>query len=227
VHKGRRFLWVLMGVVAGIGGAQIASAEDSTAQAIDSQARILSTIAQNLDPQVAKLSLESYHKARSQGLDDQQILTIVDYSKPSTVPRLWVFDLKTNELLYKTLVAHAKNSGENVPLSFSNEPQSLKSSVGLYLTGQPYQGHHGYSLRLQGLERGFNENAEARNIVVHAADYVSPQFAASHGRLGRSFGCFALSPQITKAVINTIKAGTLIFAYAPDKNWLSHSRYLT
>lgn len=195
-------------------------------QTLDSQARILSTLAENLDLQVAKLSLESYQQARRQGLDPQQILTIVDYSKPSTVPRMWVFDLKTNQLLYKTLVAHAKNSGENIPIAFSNDPMSLKSSLGLFVTGQPYQGHHGYSLRLQGLEQGFNTNAEARNIVVHAADYVSEQFAQSHGRLGRSFGCFALSPHVTRAVIDTIKAGSLIFAYAPDKNWLSHSRFL-
>ena len=193
---------------------------------LDKQVKILCAAGQNLRPEVAKLSLASYQKARAQGLDSQQILTIVDYSEPSTVPRLWVFDLKNNQLLYQELVAHAKNSGENVPTSFSNQPQSLKSSLGLFVTGEPYQGQHGYSLRLNGLEKGFNSNALERNIVVHSAPYVSSQFAASHGRLGRSWGCFALNPTIASKVINTIKAGTLLFAYAPDSNWLKHSTFL-
>ncbi len=182
--------------------------------------------APGLNPRALQLGLVSYQKARAQGFDKQQILTIVDYSQASTVPRLWVFDLKNNNLLFQELVAHAKNSGENIPTVFSNEPQSLKSSLGLFVTGEPYQGQHGYSLRLNGLEKGFNENAAARNIVMHAANYVSAQFAASHGRLGRSFGCFALNPRVASVVINTIKAGTLLFAYAPDRNWLSHSNYL-
>ncbi len=182
--------------------------------------------APGLNPRALQLGLVSYQKARAEGFDNQQILTIVDYSQASTVPRLWVFDLKNNNLLFQELVAHAKNSGENIPTVFSDQPQSLKSSLGLFVTGEPYQGQHGYSLRLNGLEKGFNKNAAARNIVVHAANYVSPQFASTHGRLGRSFGCFALNPSVANAVINTIKAGTLLFAYAPDRNWLTHSKYL-
>ena len=193
---------------------------------LDAEAKILSAKAENLDPQIAKLGLESYLKARALQLDPQKILTIVDYSTASTAPRMWVFDLKDNTLLYKTLVAHGKNSGENIPTSFSDNPQSLQSSVGVFLTGNTYQGEHGYSLRLNGLEAGFNDNAAARNIVVHAANYVSEEFAQAHGRLGRSFGCFALNPQIAKPIINTIKAGTLLFAYAPDQDWLAHSRFI-
>jgi len=194
---------------------------------IDAEAKLLSAEAQNLSPEVAKLGLESYNKARAEGLDPQQILTIVDYSQASTTPRLWVFDLKTNTLLYKELVAHAQNSGDNIPTSFSDDPNSHKSSLGLFVTGDTYDGKHGYSLRLNGLEKGFNDNAESREIVVHSAPYVSPEFASSHGRLGRSWGCFALNPTVANAVISTIKAGTLIFAYAPDQNWLSHSRFLS
>lgn len=199
----------------------------SSPSQIEAEAKVLSFKAENLDINVAKLGLESYSRARAQGLDPQQIFTIVDYSHPSTTPRMWVFDMKNNNLLYKELVAHAKNSGDNIPTEFSNAPNSLKSSVGLFVTGQTYYGHEGYSLRLNGLEKGFNDNAAARNIVVHPAPYVSSEFAATHGRLGRSWGCFALNPQVAGAVINTIKAGSLIFAYAPEPNWLSHSLFLS
>lgn len=222
----KSLLTVAMWSAAGIIPVSAYADDVMSSKDLDAQVKLLCAAGQNLKPEVAKLSLASYQKARAQGLDSQQILTIVDYSQPSTVPRMWVFDLKNNQLLYQALVAHAKNSGDNIPTSFSDEPQSLKSSLGLFVTGEPYQGQHGYSLRLNGLEKGFNENAAARNIVVHSAPYVSSQFAASHGRLGRSWGCFALNPKVASAVINTIKAGTLLFAYAPDNNWLKHSTFL-
>ncbi len=194
---------------------------------IDTLATTLSTKAQNLDPQVAKLGLIAYSKAHAQGFDPQQVLTIVDYSKPSTETRMWVFDLKTQALLFQNLVAHGKDSGNDVPTSFSDFPSSHKSSLGLFVTEQPYIGHHGYSLRLAGLEKGFNDMAAARDIVVHAANYVSEQFAAVHGQLGRSWGCFAVNPKVATPIINSIKDGTLLFAYYPDHNWLNHSSYLT
>lgn len=194
---------------------------------LDSQAQILSAKAGDLSPQVIKLGLEAYSKARQEGMDQQQILTIVDYDMPSTQPRMWVFDLKTNTLLFKELVAHGENSGDNIPDSFSDQPESLKSSLGLYVTGQPYVGHHGVSLRLDGLEKGFNDTAAERDIVVHAAPYVSQEFADEHGRLGRSWGCFAVNPAVAQPIINTIKDGTLIFAYYPDKRWLSQSSFLS
>ena len=194
---------------------------------IAKQAKALSKEAPDLNPDVAKLSLMAYNKARQQGLDGQQVLTIVDYSKPSTEPRMWVFDLKTNRLLFKELVAHGSNSGDNIPTSFSDNPSSHKSSLGLFVTKDTYIGHHGYSLRLAGLEPGYNGTAESRDVVIHAANYVSEDFAKTHGRLGRSWGCFALNPQAAQPVINKIKDGTLIFAYYPDQKWLSHSNYLT
>ncbi len=193
---------------------------------LDSEARLLSARAQNFDPQVIKMGLQAYLKLRGQGLDPQQVLTIVDYSLPSTKPRLVVFDLKSNNVLFKELVAHGKKSGGNVPTSFSNSPQSLKSSLGVFLTGHTYSGHHGYSLKLHGLEKGFNDMAAARDIVVHAANYVNEAFAHAHGRLGASWGCFAVRPTVSSALINTIKDGTMIFAYYPDRNYLSKSSFL-
>lgn len=179
-----------------------------------------------LDPNVLELALNAYNKLHQQGYDAQQMLTIIDYSKPSTEPRLWVIDLKHLDVLFHELVAHGKNSGLNIPTTFSNLPSSLQSSIGVFLTGNTYLGKHGYSLRLKGLEPGFNEKAAAREIVIHAADYVNAQFARIHGRLGRSWGCPAISPDVAPTIINHIKNGTVVFAYYPDKIWLSHSAYL-
>lgn len=200
--------------------------DSQTSMDINAQAIKLASKAVTLDPTVIKLGLQAYEKARSQGLDSSQILTIVNYQQPSTEPRMYVFDLKTNNLLFKELVAHGKNSGDNVPHSFSNAPSSLKSSIGLFLTTSPYIGEHGYSLRVDGLEKGFNDMAASRDIVVHAANYVSQAFARAHGRLGKSWGCFAVDPTVASSLISTIKGGTLIFAYYPDQNYLAHSNYL-
>lgn len=194
---------------------------------LDTQAKLISAKAQNLDPYVVKLGLQAYSKAKEQGLDQKELLTIVDYTKPSTEPRLWVINLKDNNILFQELVAHGKNSGDNIPTSFSNQPSSLKSSLGVFLTEDTYVGKHGYSLRLAGLEKGVNDMAQARDIVVHAATYVGGQFAKIHGRLGRSWGCFAVNPKIATSIINTIKGGSLVFAYYPDRNWISHSLFLS
>jgi len=179
--------------------------------------------APDLSPAALQTAVKSYDKARAQGLDPQQILTIVDFSKPSTDPRFFVIDFKQDKVLFDTLVAHGKNSGADMTTSFSNAPQSDESSLGLYVTQQPYYGHDGYALRLQGVTPGYNTNAEARDVVVHGAPYVSPQFAAEHGRLGRSWGCFALDENVVKPVINTIQGGTLIFAYAPVPSFVDSS----
>lgn len=182
---------------------------------------------EGLDPNVLHLALRAYGKLYQQGYDAQQILTIVDYSKPSTEPRLWVVDLKNLRVKFHEFVAHAKNSGNNVPTQFSDNPQSLQSSIGVYLTSNTYYGEHGYSLKLNGLEAGFNDKARARSIVMHAASYVSEAFARLHGRLGRSWGCFAVNPTVSNNIISNIKDGTVLFAYYPDEKWLSRSRYLS
>ena len=180
-----------------------------------------------LNPKALQLGLEAYNKAQEEGLDNQHILTIIDYTKPSTARRLWVFDLNNNSVILNTYVAHGQNSGSNYATSFSDRPGSLESSLGVFLTESTYQGKHGYSLRLKGLEKGFNDRAEARDIVVHRADYATAQFAQQHGRLGRSWGCFAVSPAVADSLIHSIKNGTLVFAYYPDPSWLSKSQFLS
>jgi hypothetical protein len=153
-------------------------------------------------------------------------LTVIDYSRPSVQPRLWVFDLNQRKLLFKELVAHGRNSGDNIATHFSDARNSRQTSLGLFVTAGTYIGNNGYSLRLHGLEPGFNAHARERAIVMHGAPYVSEAFAASQGRLGRSWGCPALREGVARQVIDTIRGGGVIFSYYPDSNWLKTSRYL-
>ncbi len=183
--------------------------------------------ASGLNPKALQLGLEAYAKARQEDLDKRQILTIVDYTKPSTARRLWVLDLNTHTVLFNDYVAHGQNSGGNYANAFSDSPGSLASSLGVFLTESTYSGKHGYSLRIKGLEKGFNDRAESRDIVFHRADYATAKFAQAHGRLGRSWGCFAVSPAIADSLIHTIKNGTLVFAYYPDPSWLAKSQFLS
>jgi hypothetical protein len=154
-------------------------------------------------------------------------LTVIDYSKPSTARRLWVFDATTHQLLYEELVAHGQGTGDNLAAMFSNQPETHRSSVGLFVTGEAYTGKNGYSLRLDGLEPGFNDNARARAIVVHGAPYVNETFANAHGRLGRSWGCPAVSDAVARSLIDHIKGGGLVFAYYPDQDWLKTSKFVS
>jgi len=193
---------------------------------IDQETRVIHSEADNLDTQVLKLSLTAYVNARQQGKDSREILTIVDYSKPSTERRLWVVDLRSNKVLFNTWVSHGRNSGDLNSTSFSNDARSLKSSIGVFETAEAYEGHNGYSLRVQGLERGFNDHAYAREVVFHGADYANPDVAKELGRLGRSWGCFAVGRDVAEELINTIKNRTVVVAYYPDQRWLKHSAYL-
>jgi hypothetical protein len=163
---------------------------------------------------------------RSGAIEDPSTLTVIDYSRPSTAKRLWVFDLRARTLAYEELVAHGKGSGENLATSFSNEPNSLQSSLGLFLTEDTYVGKNGYSLRLRGLDEGFNDRAFERAIVMHGAPYVSDEIARTNGRLGRSWGCPALREGVARAVIDRVKGTGLVFAYYPDTAWLKSSKYL-
>jgi hypothetical protein len=186
----------------------------------------IKTQASNIDDKVLRLSLLAYQNAMKKGLPTKPLLTVIDYSKPSTEKRLWVFDLKNGKTLFNTWVSHGKNSGGISPTSFSNRSGSLKSSFGVFITEHPYMGGNGYSLRLKGLERGINDNAYNRNVVVHGARYVNPEVIKSYGRIGRSWGCPAVSLNLIKPLINTIKDQTIFFVYYPDRNWLSHSQFL-
>ena len=164
---------------------------------------------------------------RSGSIPDLTTLTVIDYSRPSTEKRLWVFDVRTRELLFEELVAHGKGSGDNMATAFSNDAESHQSSLGLFRTDDAYSGKNGYSLRLRGLDAGFNDHAYDRAIVIHGAAYVSDDFARTQGRLGRSWGCPALREGIAREVIDTVKGGTgLVFAYYPDPAWLAASKFL-
>jgi hypothetical protein len=153
-------------------------------------------------------------------------LTVIDYSRPSTQPRLWVLDLNSKELIYEELVAHGQGTGLNMATKFSNENESHQTSLGLFVTQDTYVGKNGYSLRLEGLDRGFNDRARERAIVMHGAPYVSDEFVRANGRLGRSWGCPAVSDAVAKKLIDRVKGGGLVFSYYPDAEWLKSSKYL-
>ena len=163
---------------------------------------------------------------KSGAANNPRTLTVIDYTKPSTQPRLWVFDLATHDVLYSELVAHGQGSGENFATTFSNEPNTHATSLGLFVTEDTYLGKNGYSLRLNGLEPGFNDRALERAIVMHGAPYVDPKVAGSLGRLGRSWGCPALRPAVARQVIDRVKGGGLLFAYYPNQQWLKTSKCL-
>lgn len=163
---------------------------------------------------------------RAGTIDNPATLTVIDYSKPSSDRRMWVFDLRRQRLLFEELVAHGKGSGENFASVFSNEPDAHTSSLGLFLTEDTYVGKNGYSLRLKGLDDGFNDRAGERAIVMHGAPYVSDALVRKQGRLGRSWGCPALRESVARDVIDQVKGGGLLFVYFPDQTWLHSSKYL-
>ena len=174
-----------------------------------------------INPKVLNLALKAQQKAKAMGIPRKQFLTVIDYSLPSTSRRLWVLDMSRGKVIHHVHVAHGSGTGDNHAKHFSDAHGSHKSSLGLFLTGSTYQGKHGTSLTLHGLEKGFNGNAASRAIVMHPAGYVKDV----GGRLGRSWGCPAIS-YANASIIQTIKEGSLVFAYYPDNKWLSASRFL-
>jgi len=181
----------------------------------------------NIETDVFEMALNAASCAVQTGaVDAPETLTVIDYSKPSSERRLWVFDLKARELVYEELVAHGQGSGANMATQFSNEDESHQTSLGLFVTGDTYVGKNGYSLRLDGLDRGVNDRARDRAIVMHGAPYVSEQFVKANGRLGRSWGCPAISAAVAKQMIDRVKGGGLVFAYYPDAKLLKTSKYL-
>ena len=165
-----------------------------------------------------KKALQGFYLLKQKGLVKKDILTLVDFSLSANSKRLWVIDLTTNTILFHSLVAHGRNTGEEFAGAFSNTNESFKSSLGFYATGEIYNGKHGKSLKLDGLEKGVNDNARNRGVVVHGADYVSDSFIKNHRRLGRSQGCPALPVELTNDIINAIKDQSCLFIYHPSRN---------
>lgn len=183
--------------------------------------------APGLRPHVLRLALEAAEQADRRGLVKRpELLTVIDYSLPSTEERLWVLDLERGEVLFHELTTHGKGTGGNLAREFSNVSMSLKSNLGLMTTAETYYGKNGYSLRLDGHERGFNDQARPRAIVIHGADYATPAFVRRIGRLGRSWGCPALDPEVSRQVIDTIQGGSVVFGYYPSESYLTRSAFL-
>ena len=180
-----------------------------------------------LSKQTFDYAMKGFNLLLQQGkLENGNIISIIDFSMPSSKKRLFVIDLEKVKVIFNTYVAHGVNSGNAMAREFSNTPESLKSSLGFYETLQTYSGGHGYSLKLQGLEKGINDNANSRDIVIHAAAYVDEAFIRARGFIGRSWGCPALPEKLNKPIINTIKDGTCLFLYSPDKAYLSKSKII-
>jgi hypothetical protein len=174
-----------------------------------------------LSPRALRMALAAVSCARARGVSGKtDLLTIIDYTLPSTTPRFWVLDLAHGKVLFHELVAHGSGSGDNYATRFSDTADSRQTSLGLFLTSGTYEGGNGYSLKLRGLDPGVNERAEQRKIVIHGAWYVSTAQAQRLGRLGRSWGCPALSPQVAHQVIDRIKDGTFVYSYSADHTWL-------
>ena len=172
-------------------------------------------------------AVKGYNYLHSVGkLKNEQILSIVDFSQASSKKRLYIIDLINKKVLFNTYVSHGRNSGREMANQFSNEPESNKSSLGFYVTGDTYIGKHGFSMRLLGEEKGINDNANSRAIVMHSASYVSEGAIRMQGFAGRSLGCPALPENMYKPIIETIKNGSCLFLYSPDKYYASHSDIL-
>jgi len=194
----------------------------------------IATVYDSLRLGIMGLSQQAFHYA-VQGLEylassgkiaNDKIISIVDFSLPSNKKRLFVIDLDKKKVLFNTYVAHGINSGREMARQFSNLPQSNKSSLGFYETEDTYVGKNGYSLHLTGLEKGINDNACRRDIVMHGAEYVNETYVQMQGYIGRSQGCPAVPEKLHKPIIDKIKNGTCLFIYNPDRNYMLHSKIL-
>lgn len=180
-----------------------------------------------LSAEAYQYALQGYKRLQEEGkLKNDDILSIVDFSLPSSKKRLFVIDLSTGKLLFNSLVSHGRNSGKDMATNFSNTNESFKSSLGFYVTGGTYKGKHGYSLKLEGEEDGINSNAMERGIVMHAASYVDEKLARLQGYIGRSLGCPAIPVKLHKKIIGKIQNGTCLFMYSPDHVYISASKML-
>ena len=172
-------------------------------------------------------ALKGFYLLKEKGVIQKDILTLIDFSLSSNTKRLWVINLSTNTILFHSLVAHGRNTGEEFASTFSNSNSSFKSSLGFYATGEIYQGKHGASLRLDGLERGVNDNARERAVVMHGADYVSESFIRNNKRLGRSLGCPAIPLELTDEIIEAIKGKSCLYIYHPSRSFAMEEKLIS
>ncbi|MFT3981842.1 MAG: murein L,D-transpeptidase catalytic domain family protein [Ferruginibacter sp.] len=180
-----------------------------------------------LSQEAFSYGIKGYEKLKAAGkLMNQRVLSIVDFTQPSYKKRLFVIDLSDFKVLFNTYVAHGQNTGKEFARSFSNNPDSHQSSLGFYITSGTYIGSNGYSMYLNGLEKGFNNLAYERAIVMHGADYVNENFIRSQGYIGRSYGCPAVPEKLNKPIIEKIKNGSCLFIYSNNKNYLTRSRLI-
>ena len=177
-----------------------------------------------LNKKVLDRALEGFEKIQAENKD---IITIIDYTKSSNEKRMFVIDLKKEKVIFDTYVAHGKNTGGEYAKNFSNILNSKQSSVGFFKTSNSYMGINGYSVRLDGLEKGINDKARVRNIVIHGADYATPEFIKKNGRLGRSWGCPAVPRKINKQLINTVKDGSVVYINGDLNNYTKKSKFIT
>ena len=222
MNRCRRLLLLCLAVVAGsLAGSALAEPPP------DRLVERLHRAAPSLDREVLSMAARAMTCSIRRGEPvPMRRLSVIDYSLPSTRPRLWVFDLEQARLLFEERVAHGRNTGENLARHFSNATGSYMSSLGSFITQESYNGANGYSLRLQGLEPGFNDKARERAIVIHGAPYVSDALVHAQGRLGRSLGCPAVRTTVARPLIDSIRGGSFVFAYYPDPAWLKQSRLL-
>lgn len=189
-------------------------------------AKKLERKAKNLNPVVLSIALDAYRNALKEGHVTKPYLAVIDFSKPASQKRMWIFDLQRNQKLYELHVTHGLNTGnKHKAFRFSNQVGSLQSSLGLFVTKNLYEGRQGYSLRLEGLEPGINDNAMRRGIVIHGADYASNDFLRKTGTLGRSWGCPAIDEELNAEVIELLEGGSVLFAFYPDHRWLASAEY--
>lgn len=179
-----------------------------------------------LNKEAFTMAVKGYNKLQASGKIKNNLLTIVDFSQPSTSKRMYILDMKEGKLVKQSVVAHGRNTGALMANKFSNIPESFQSSLGFYIASETYQGKHGLSLRLDGMENNINNNARARAIVIHGAEYANESFYKSTGYLGRSFGCPAVPTKDANAIINTMRNGSCLFIYAQDKNYVKASKLI-
>ena len=221
------FIYVLFLLLPIVNNARVSDLDTEKSIIIDAYSAV-NLADTGLSREVFNLAIKGLRKLSiNHQLQNPNIVTIADYSQSSNKKRLYVIDLKNNILLFNTYVAHGRNTGDEYARSFSNAEGSLKSSLGFYVTEHPIIGSHtGFALTIHGVEKGFNDNACKRAIIIHAADYATEGFIKKYGRLGRSLGCPALPPDLNKPIIETIKDGTCLFIYNPIDAYMAKSSLL-